>query len=424
MTKIVILGGGVIGLSTAWHCRRQGFEVTVIDRQPRLRDGCSFGNAGMIVPSHFVPLAAPGMIQLGLKWMWNPESPFYIRPRFSWDLVDWLWRFQKACSRSHVAKAAPLLRDLHLASRESFAQLHAEFSSDEPGGFELNERGLLMLCRTSSMFDEEAETAEHAMKLGVDAEVLQAADIAKLEPDLELDVFGGVYYPRDCHLSPNRLMELLQSKLEAAGCQFRWETTWSGFTREGDRIRSVLTDAGEFQADEVVLCAGVWSAEIAKSLGVSLPMQAGKGYSMTVEEPVQIPKICSILTEARVAVTPMGSSLRFGGTMELVGLDSSISQARLRGIAQSVPKYFPRFQVADFEHCEPWVGLRPCSPDGLPYMGRTKCCPNLMVSTGHAMMGISLAMVSGQLVADWMSGAEPKYVNLELLSPDRFLRNS
>ncbi len=414
---VVIIGGGVIGLATAWYCRQRGMDVTVIDRDPAARDGCSFGNAGMIVPSHFVPLASPGAIGLGLRWMWNPESPFYIRPRCSPDLLKWLWRFSRSCSRNHVEVSAPLLRDLHLASRQCYQELQTAL----PSGFGLKQKGLLMLCRTPEMLGEETETAELAERLGVLARVLDRDETAKTDPSIEMDICGSVYYPQDCHLSPSRLMDSLHRRLVDDGCRFVWEAEATGFSTSSRYIEAVKTTKAEIEGDQFVLCGGVWSTEVAGSLGLRLPMQAGKGYSVTLDRPVEQPEICSILTEARVAVTPIGSSLRFGGTMEIAGIDQSVADSRVRGIIRSVPKYFPKFSVADLEGLRPWVGLRPCSPDGLPYLGRTARWDNLVISTGHAMMGISLAPISGKLTSQLIEGQpKPDIKNLELLSPDRF----
>lgn len=413
---VVIIGGGVIGLTSAWYCVQRGHRVTLIDRNPEKRDGCSFGNAGMIVPSHFIPLAAPGMIKLGLKWMWNPESPFYIRPRLSWDLLSWLWRFKNACSSSHVQESAPLLRDLHLASRACFQDLAADLKED----FALTPNGLLMLCKTEKSFNEEAETAELARQLDVDAEVLDAQATSTKDPSIEMDVTGSVYYPRDCHLSPQQLMHCLQSELSMKGCQILWDTECEQFRVDNHRITAVNTTCGELDADEFIVCGGVWSSDISRQLQLNLPMQAGKGYSVTLETPRQQPNICSILTEARVAVTPMGSSLRFGGTMEISGINESVSQSRVRGIIRSIPDYFPAFEQTDFDHCEPWTGLRPCSPDGLPYIGRSRKWSNMIISTGHAMMGISLAPITGRCVAELVDGQPPGIPGFELLSPDRY----
>ncbi|QDT12838.1 FAD-dependent oxidoreductase [Planctomycetes bacterium K23_9] len=415
---VAIIGGGVVGMATAWFCQQQGHQVTVIDRKPSQRDGCSFGNAGMLVPSHVIPLAAPGMIAMGLKWMWNPESPFYIRPRASMDLVRWMWQFKKSCTQQHVQRSAPLLRDLHLRSRELYQQLQTEL----PDGFGLKTRGLLMLCKTAAGLDEEAKTAAKAESLGVPAQVLDAEATSKLDPNVQMDIRGSVFYPKDCHLSPNRLMRAIESELENNGCRFCWETESLGFTKSGGRIENVVTSAGEIDADEFVVCGGVWSTMLGHDLGVALPMQAGKGYSVTIDQPAELPELCSLLHEARVAVTPMGSSLRVGGTMEIAGIDQSISQSRVRGILQSVPKYFPAFKASDFEGQPVWSGLRPCSPDGLPYLGRTAKWSNLVVSTGHAMMGISLAMVSAEIVANLLSHQTPEIEGLRMLSPDRYAR--
>ena len=417
MTKrVLIVGGGVVGMATAWYCLKRGHQVTVVDRGQSHRDGCSFGNAGMIVPSHFVPLAAPGMIRLGLKYLGNPESPFSIRPRMSWDLIRWLWRFRAACRESHVKRSAPLLRDLHMASRQGFEQLQAELD----GGFDLAQRGLLMLCRDPHVWEEETETAERAQALGMSAQVLNPTELAKLDTGIEMDVLGGVYYPDDCHLSPNRLMRALQQRLEADGCNFHWETECESLATDGRRVAAVRTAQSELSADEIVVCGGIWSVEMVRQLGLKIPMQAGKGYSVTLEQPPQLPEICAILTEARVAVTPMGSTLRFAGTMEIAGLDSSISESRVRGIVKSIGDYYPKFEESIFAGIEPWVGLRPCSPDGLPYLGRPTGWDNVIVSTGHAMMGISLAMISGTLAAEIVDNAPASINNLELLQPSRF----
>jgi D-amino-acid dehydrogenase len=270
------------------------------------------------------------------------------------------------------------------------------------------------------MLHEETETAQAATRLGVDVQVLDREETARLDPGIEMDVSGSVYYPRDCHLSPDRLMDALQDELINLGCEFRWQTDWTGFATEQNRIRAVETSSGGVEADEVVVCGGVWSTPIAERLKVSLPMQAGKGYSVTLDRTGQRPRICSILTEARVAVTPIDEAIRFAGTMEIAGLDESISQPRVRGIIRSIPKYFPRFEVEDFAACQPWCGLRPCSPDGLPYLGRTSGWDNVVISTGHAMMGISLAMISGRIASEIIEGIPAAIPNLELLSPDRY----
>lgn len=373
----------------------------------------------MVVPSHFVPLAAPGMVWRGLKWMADPESPFYIKPRLDRDLISWGWRFWRAATTRHVAAAAPALRDLSLLSRKGFEELAASTATD----FGLEKRGLIMLCKQQHTLDEEGHTAEQARELGIPAKVLDAREIAALDPAITMDVMGGVYFPLDCHLTPGRFMEALERELTKAGAKFVWETEIAGFRSESGRLKAALTTSGEgVEGDAFVLGGGVWSAGTGKSLGLLLPMQAGKGYSLTLSSPRQLPKLCSICTEARLAVTPLGDgALRIGGTMEMAGTDETVNLRRVRGITRAFPDYFPAFQESDFEGIVPWAGLRPVSPDGLPYLGRTRRWSNLIVATGHAMMGLSLAPGTARVVADLLGGETPP-VSLDLFSPDRYGR--
>jgi D-amino-acid dehydrogenase len=410
---VAVVGGGVIGLCTALYCVRRGWRVTVIERHGAQRDGCSYQNGGMVVPSHFVPLAAPGMVALGLKWMWNPSSPFYIKPRASWSLADWALKFWQASNVEHVRRAAPLLRDLTLASRECFEELARE------DDFGFVKSGVLVLCKTQHGLEEEAAVARHAAELGIPAQVLDAEGTAAIEPAIRMDVAGAVRYELDCRLAPDRLMASLQRRLQAAGVEFHWDMPVSGFIHESNRIHAVTTASGEIEADEFVLSAGSWSPELARGLGVKLPMQAGKGYSLTLPRANGAPRMGAILAEARMSVTPIGGAVRFGGTMELAGLNEDINPIRVRGIIEAVPRYYPDIKPADFDGIRPWRGLRPCTPDGLPYLGRAGGYANLLVASGHAMMGVSLGPITGRLAAELL-GREPPQMDLSLLSPDRY----
>jgi D-amino-acid dehydrogenase len=412
----MVLGAGVVGLCTAHYLERRGFRVTVVDRNSAQRNGCSYGNAGLVVPSHFVPLAAPGMIALGLRCMWNPESPFYLKPRFSPSLVSWGWKFWRASTAQRVERAAPVLRDLNLASRAEYEKLVGEFD----GAVSLVKNGVLLLCNTEHGWHEEAHVAEQGKKLGLPAEVLDAKQTAKHDPNVRMNVVGSVLYSCDCHLTPGKLMESLQANLIARGVSFVWNTSIDALRREGRKIVA-LSAAGsnQLEADEFVVCAGIWSNEMSRQIGLKIPMQAGKGYSLTLPNPPRLPRMPSILVEGRVAVTPMGTSLRFGGTMELAGIETKINPPRVRGIIKSALAYFPDFSEADFQSIEPWCGLRPCTPDGLPYLGRSSRFNNLTIATGHAMMGVSLGPVTGKLVAELMAGEKPS-IDLALLSPERY----
>ena len=413
--RVLIVGAGIVGLSTALWAAREGLDVTLVDEGAPDGDGCSYGNAGMIVPSHFIPLAAPGMVARGLKWMWNPESPFYIRPRLDRDLLTWGLRFVCSANAGHVASSAPLLSALHRASRAIFE----EWADEWGDAFGLTRRGLLMLCRTEHGFREEAGVAARARAMDIPAEILGAGEVAALEPGLRLDVAGAVRYPMDCHLTPSRLMAALRDAVERAGVTLSWRTPVTGFVVTRGNVAAARAGGAEVQADEFVLCAGVWSTGLARGLGLRLPMEAGKGLSMTLEAPRRLPVHCALLSEAHVAVTPMGGTLRVGGTMELAGLDRSVTPARVRGIVRAMTRYLPDFTYADFAGVPVWSGLRPCSPDGLPYLGRLARFTNVSVATGHAMMGVSLGPITGRLMADVLCRRTPS-LDIAALSPNRY----
>lgn len=423
---VLVIGGGVVGLCTAWYAAERGWRVTVVDRGGPNRGGCSFGNAGLIVPSHFVPLAAPGTLGTALRMLRQPEAPLYVRPRWSLDLWRWAWRFWRSATPRHVARSAPLLRDLLMAGRAlhiGLAELFDKNSGEHThrgSAYGLARGGLLILCQTSLALDEEAHLVELAHEQDVPAEVVDAARIAQLDPQVRYDALGGVYFPLDAHLAPDQFMATLQARLaERPEVSFVWHTEVSGAIVSGRRIEEVTTTTGELEADEVVLAAGVWSGGLARQLGRLLPLEAGKGYSLTLDTPRVLPRLPAICAEARLAVTPMGQRLRIGGTMELAGLDESITASRVQAMVRNFVSYYPEFQEPDFGPVRPWSGLRPCSPDGLPYIGRPARYENLVVATGHAMLGLSLGPITGKLVAELLAREAPQ-IDLRLLSPDRF----
>ncbi len=411
--RVVIIGGGVIGLCTAYYALKRGFAVTVIERELAGGDNCSAGNAGMIVPSHFTPLAAPGMLAKGLRWMMNPESPFFVRPRLDPELMRWGWLFYRNSTKRHVAASRELLRDLNLESRRLFGELQA----DEDFG--LVKRGLLMLCKTAKGLAEEAEVAEAAHEIGLGAEVLDSAATALLDPGITMDVAGAVFFPEDCHLDPARFMASMRQRVLALGGNIESGVEIETIQTHGGKVTAVFGNGRSFPGGKFVVAGGSWSADLLKTIGLKLPLQAGKGYSLTLPAPPELPQLCSIFAEAKVAITPMDGSLRFGGTMEIGGQGLSINPARVHGIVKSVHAYFPKFSETDFTDVKPWAGLRPVSPDGIPYLGKVAGLPNLIAATGHAMMGLSLGPVSGRLVTDLLAGDAP-FRLIDAMAPGRF----
>lgn len=363
----------------------------------------------MIVPSHFVPLAAPGMVQMGLKMLLNPKSPFGFKFPPSPDQLVWSWRFMRACTPDHVSRHEVLLRDLNLESRT----LYDEMTSALGIGFEWHKLGLLMLCAKNETLEHEKVLANRAVEIGVRAEVLNKDDLAAVDPSITMEAAGAVHFLDDGHLTPQNFVHRLRDDLAKRGVTMISESV----TELKTLVNGVEVNGRFF--DQVVLATGALSPILAKKIGLRLPMMAGKGYSFDLPNPPQMPKLCSILVEARVAVTPMTSGLRFAGTMEIGPPDQRVNPNRLSGIKESIPKFFPNFSAKDFNADATWLGHRPCSPDGIPYLGRVSGNNQVIIATGHSMMGMSLGPVTGKLVAEIASN-QTQRPYLSLMDPNRY----
>ena len=412
--KVVIVGAGIVGLSTAYFLSKKGVQVDVIDSTDG-KDNCSYGNAGYISPSHIIPLSSPGIINQGLKWMLNPESPFYIKPRLNRDLMKWGWLFKKASTQKRVDAAAPVLNELTVRSQRLYEIMIADEGIE--AGYE--NQGLLMVCQTKEALHHEIEAAKLANSFGLDAGPISREEVERMEPDVQYNMAGAVYFGCDSWLTPQVFMKALKQKLDERGVTIHYNTTVEKLVLQGASIDRVITNKGEFFGDEYVMAAGSWTPEILKQIKVNIPLQAGKGYSLTLPDPVVKPKYPSILVEGRIATTPMLNSLRFAGTMEVSGTQLNVNQRRIDGIVKAIKEFMPQFEHQDFSRIKPWAGLRPCTPDGLPYIGRTKRYKNLLVGTGHAMLGLTLGPITGQLLSQEIIGEQQDYVS-SLLEVERY----
>ena len=414
MSEIIIIGGGIIGLSSAYYLQKGGHQVTILEKGD-LTDNCSFGNAGMIVPSHFVPLASPGMVQQGIRWMFNSKSPFYVKPSLNPALFSWGMKFLKHANTSHVENSAKPLLEISLLSKKLYEELNTQPGFD----FGLVEKGILMFYKTEKAGEEEAHLAEKGRELGLDMAVLNPKECQNLQPDLALDVLGAVHYRCDAHLYPNHLIPALVKHLETNGVKIIRNHGVTKIETSGEKITRVFTGDKEWKADEYVITGGSWSPSIAKLAGINVPLMPGKGYSFMVKEPQQRMQIPALLCEARVAITPMNGSIRYGGTMELGAINDRINMNRVKGIVESIPKYLPDLQPGLPAEKDIWFGFRPSSPDGLPYIGRSNKYDNLVVATGHGMMGLSLGPATGLLVSQVL-GETATEIDIAAFSPNRY----
>lgn len=393
--KAIVIGGGIIGLSSALYLRKSGWEVIVLDKGD-FSDNCSYGNAGYICPSHFIPLATPGIVKQGFKWMWNSKSPFYVQPRLDRNLINWALKFMRSATKENVEKAAAPLRDIALLSQHEY-----EDWAKMPGfDFAYERKGLLEIFQTQEGADHAHHTMEKAHQLGLkDTVVLSKAELDKLEPQTRINALGALFFKCDAHCYPNKLMSDLIAYLQSSGVQLLSGNEVNGFESCSGRINKVVTSKGTLTADEIVMASGSWGRQTAKLLGINIPLMPGRGYSVTLQDSPYKINFPSVLVEGRVALTPMdGNKIRFGGTMEITSHKTPPRMNRVQGILDAVKRYYPEFDVPLPPKEKIWYGYRPCSADGLPYIGRVKKYSNLTIATGHAMLGLSLGAGTGKLV--------------------------
>jgi len=412
LKHIIIIGGGIIGLSAAYYLQKEGHQVTIVD-QSNMDSGASYVNAGYLSPSHIIPLAAPGVMKKGIKWMFNSASPLYIKPRLDLDFLQWTLAFNKSCNTKHVEKSIPVIKEIALLSQDLYEDIH------RVEGFKSHyeKKGLLMLCQTDHVLEEEVKLAYLAQKEGLDVIELNIEELKAIEPNVNINAKGATYFKCDSHSTPNEFMESIKAYLKRVGVQFYINETVEDLEVKNEKIKAIKTNKQILKADEFVLAAGSWSYLLSKKLGLKLLLQAGKGYRInTVQETgITIP---SILVEKKVAVTPMNGFTRFAGTMEIAGINHDIRKERVEAIANAATKFYPEIKLSPEEKNLAACGLRPVSADGLPYIGKSSKCANLTIATGHAMMGWSMGPATGKLVAEIISNKKTS-MNLDMFHPDR-----
>ena len=410
--EVLIIGGGIIGLCSAYYMLERGHKVTILDKSD-MTSGTSYINSGYLSPSHLIPLSSPGAIKNGLKWMLNSSSPLYIKPRLNLDLYKWLFAFAKSSTTKHVNKSIPLIKEVIMFSQK----LYDEIKQKDNFNFHYEKKGLLMLCKTQEYIDEESRVVDIAIENGLIAKMITKEDLKIIEPNIEIDAIGASYYNCDSHSTPNEFMCNMKNYLIKNGVKLIKNTEVTDINIKKGIINNLMSHDKKIYADQFVLAAGSWSSLLSKRLGLKLLLQSGKGYSLNVNRKTNI-SIPAILAEAKVAITPMNGFTRFAGTMEISGINHRINKPRVRAIIQASKKYYPQLDFTNDEFNNAKCGLRPVTPDGLPYIGRSSKCKNLIFATGHAMMGWGMATATGLAVSEILDNINPS-INIEHYSPDR-----
>jgi D-amino-acid dehydrogenase len=398
---VVVIGGGVIGAACAYYLSRDGWAVTVVDRGG-FGQGCSHANCGYVCPSHVLPLAAPGAIQSALKALFQRNGPLKIKPRLDPALWSWLFRFARRCNPRDMLEAGRAIQALLNSSRSLYQQLIDEEAID----CEWQTRGLLFLFASRPAMDHYAETDRLLREsFAMPARRFDGDAVVSLEPALKPGLAGGWLYEGDAHLRPDRLMAEWRRVLEGRGVTVRENCHVKGFVRARGWARAVATEQGDLGADAFVLATGAWTPLLNRHLGCRIPIQPGKGYSITMPRPARCPTIPLIFEEHRVAVTPMQSGYRLGSTMEFAGYDSTLNRERLELLKDAARQYLHE------PYCEPveeeWFGWRPMTFDGKPILDRSPARSNVLIAAGHNMLGLSMAPATGKLVAELLSGQKP-----------------
>ena len=409
---VLILGGGIIGLACAYYLLKSGRGVTILE-QNTLASGSSHGNCGTITPSHAPPLSQPGMVGKALKWMLMPDAPFRVAPRLDFELFGWMLQFAWRCNWNDYHRLARAKGPLLVRSRA----LLGDLVRDENLACEFEESGTLYVHRDPVAFDESADLPKTLADCGISMQRIDAARCRAMEPALNDSIVGGYWNPGDARLRPDRYAAELARVVRALGADIRESTAITGFRRGRERIDAVLTDRGEFTADEIIFALGSWSPRLGRQLDLRIPIQPGKGYSITYTRPSRAPRIPLTLKERSVCVTSWDSGYRLGSTMEFAGYDSSLNRARLDALRRGAAEYLVEPEGPAV--VEEWYGWRPMTYDDLPIIGRTSKWKNLTLATGHSMLGVTMSAATGELVAQLFAGGETA-LDAATFSPTRF----
>jgi D-amino-acid dehydrogenase len=407
---VAIVGGGAIGLSSAFSLARAGASVTLIERD-KLGHGCSYANAGLVVPSYSVPLANLQSLLSGLRWMFQKPAPFTIKARINPELLLWLMRFVLACDPKRVKKSSEAMRSITMAGHSQFVEL-----VKQGGEFGFGQSGWLYLYHTKEVLQKANKLAERLARLGIAADALNRVEAKRLEPQLSEHVLGAVYYANDAHLSPFRFISHLADRVRGLGVRILEGEAVHEFETAGDRVVAAHTRRGKYAADHFVIAGGSWTPAVMKRIIGSVPIQPARGFSLTFAPEHDAPTLPLMLGEAHVIARGVDGRMRLTGGLELAGFDQRPSTELLGRIRAAVGGYL-NFGVAS--EGELWFGYRPLTPDSLPIIGPTRRYPNLYLASGHGTLGMTLSLITGELIMQMITGRDPS-VEVSPFSPTRF----
>ncbi|MAG70586.1 MAG: FAD-dependent oxidoreductase [Vicinamibacterales bacterium] len=411
--RVVVVGGGVIGICCAYYLAKRGAEIVVLDRDA-IGHGASYGNAGVIAAGH-PPMNKPDRVKHALTQVFDPTTPLYIAPRFDPALAAWLWRFSANCTTRKLEANMGVLGPMGHSTLELFNALVAD--EDLDCGYAAS--GYFEVCRTEFGAEHARRDVALMRSHGFDAEALSGEEIVRRVPSVKDGMTGGAYFREAATCDPHRFVTALAERIERGGGRLEAGQAVTRVT--GGPQPAVSTARGDrFEADAIVLSTGAYSLHLARDLGCRLPIQPGKGYHRdltdTGEARPRLEAAC-VLSETSVFCTPMSGRLRLAGTMEFSGLNHRMRPSRLAQLTTAAGRYLHGID-ADRTNSE-WCGLRPCTSDGLPVVGRLPGQAKVFAATGHAMAGLTLGPATGALIADLVAGAAPA-VDASPLSPGRF----
>lgn len=413
MVKTIVIGAGVIGLSAAYELSKRGEDVLVVDKA-RPGSGSSHGNAGWITPSLSAPVPAPGLVATSIKWMLKRDSPLYIQPRLDPEFIQWIWKFWRNCRQEPYDIGYAALADFNQQTMSAFDQLRSEGVN-----FEMHKTGLLYFSQDENELQADWESMRQLEQIGYDMpKLLNGDEVRDLEPGLTKSVIGGFHVEEERHVRPETLVNGLVQKLSQLGVEIRSDVRVIGAQRRGSEIATLETEDGTLKADKFLVAAGAWSGKVMDRFGANVPVEAGKGYSVTVEDPEPAFTHSMYYLEGKTAFTPFDGGYRIAGTMELSGVNLKMRPERVEAIWRNANRLFDYKLSSDLKRA--WVGMRPMTPDGLPVIGKMPKTDNLYVASGHAMLGVTLAPVTGIAIADLMHCGESPDISIDAFDPARF----